>query len=286
LESAGPNAEQIEYWNALAGRTWVTFQPFIDLQLNPLGQRVMERLAIAARERVLDVGCGCGCCSLELAHRVGPAGTVTGVDLSTVMLERAREAARAAGLTNVHFENADAQTHGFSSASFDVLFSRFGVMFFRDPVAAFTNLHGALRPGGRLGFVTWQGLQRNVWMHVPLHAALPHLPPQPAPDPAAPGPFAFADPDRMRNILTRAGFAALQIEPLHETLSIGGSQSLDQTVAILLRIGPLGRALGEATDEVRARVAGSVRQAVAPFLTPDGVRMPAAAWLVTARQPG
>lgn len=285
LEPTGANAEQIQYWNALAGQKWVAFQAVIDLQLDPLGQRVMERLAIAVGERVLDVGCGCGSCSVELARRVGPTGTVTGIDLSTVMLERAREAARDAGLAHVHFENADAQTHRFRSAGFDVAFSRFGVMFFSDPAAAFTNLREALRPGGRVGFVCWQALQHNAWMHIPLDAALPFLPPQPPPEPNAPGPFAFADAQRVRDILTRAGLVAVQIDAQHETLSIGGGRSLDETVAVLLQIGPLGRALGEAADEVRARVAETVRDAVKPFVTLQGVRMPSAAWVVTARRP-
>jgi SAM-dependent methyltransferase len=285
LEPAGPNAEQIQYWNELAGQKWVALQPLLDTQLSPLGQRVMERAGVASGERVLDVGCGCGNSTLDLARRVGPAGTVTGIDISTVMLERARQAAREAGVTQVRFENADAQTHCFSPGSFDVLFSRFGVMFFIDPAAAFANLRDALRPGGRVGFVCWQGLQRNPWMHVPLRAALPHIPPPPLPAPDAPGPFAFADADRVRDILSGAGFTALNIEALNEPLSVGGGQNLDETANFLVHIGPLGRLLRDAEDDVRARVAESVRDAIAPFATPEGVRMPSAAWLVTGQRP-
>ncbi|MBP1685220.1 MAG: SAM-dependent methyltransferase [Deltaproteobacteria bacterium] len=285
LLPTGPNAQQIQYWNDLAGRKWATYQSSIDAQLAPLGQQTMDRLAIAAGERVLDVGCGCGNTTLELARRVGPTGKVTGIDISTPMLELAREAARAAGVDHVRFENADAQTFAFSTCSVAVVFSRLGVMFFDDPVAAFANLRKALRPGGRIGFVCWQELRRNVWMHVPLEAASPYLPPQPPLEPNLPGPFAFADPGRVRELLTRAGFVALRIEALHETLAIGGQQGLDEAVGLLLQIGPLGRALVDVVGEVRARVAESVRDAVAPFLTPLGVRMPAAAWIVTAAQP-
>ncbi|MFI5394146.1 MAG: class I SAM-dependent methyltransferase [Candidatus Binatia bacterium] len=285
LEPVGPNAEQIQYWNELAGQKWVAFQPLLDAQLSPLGRRTMERAGVASGERVLDVGCGCGNSTLDLARRVGSAGAVTGIDISTVMLERARQAAGEAGVTQARFENADAQTHRFPPSSFDVLFSRFGVMFFTDPAAAFANLRQALRPGGRVGFVCWQGLQHNPWMRVPLSAALPHIPPPPLPAPDAPGPFAFADVDRVRAILTRAGFTVLNIEALNESLSVGGGRDLDDTASFLVHIGPLGRLLRDAEDDVRARVAESVRDAIAPFATPQGVRMPSAAWVVTAQRP-
>ncbi len=177
LEYTGPNAEQIQYWNEQRGRAWVAQQELIEAQLAPLGRHAMDRAAIAAGERVLDVGCGCGQTTLELARRVGPRGSVLGADISSVMLGRARELAGAAGATNVRFEEADAQTHAFPPAGFDVLFSRFGVMFFADPRAAFANLRTALRPGARVAFVCWQALPLNPWMAVPLAAALQHFQP-------------------------------------------------------------------------------------------------------------
>src|SRR5262249_38336345 len=149
---------------------------------------------------VLDVGCGCGDSTVDLARRVAPDGTVVGMDISAVMLERARQTAREQGV-NARFEHADAQTHAFAPASFDVLFSRFGVMFFADPTAAFANLRSALRPGGKLAFVCWQSLAENPWMLVPLGAAFQIIPPPPMPAPDAPGPFAFADQSRVRSIL-------------------------------------------------------------------------------------
>jgi len=285
LEPMAANAQQIQYWNDLAGRKWVAYRPLLDAQLGPLGQHAMGRLGIATGERALDVGCGCGSTTLELARRVGPTGKVTGIDISTPMLNLARDAARAAAVSYVQFENADAQTHGFPSGSIDIVFSRFGVMFFDDPVAAFANLRAALRPGGRIGFVCWQQLRRNAWMHVPLDAAAPYLPPQPPPVPHVPGPFAFADPARIYDVLSRAGFAAVCIEALQESLAIGGQLSVEDTVGLLLQIGPLGRAMTDVVGELRARVAQSVHDAVAPFLTPVGVRMPAAVWLVMAARP-
>src|SRR5206468_8372770 len=148
LEASGPNAEQIRYWNETAGPKWTAFQQVLDEQLGALGRRAMDRAGVARRERAIDVGCGCGDTTIELGRRVGPQGTVVGIDLSAPMLERAATQARAAQLANVRFENADAQTHRFAPGQCDLVFSRFGVMFFADPVTAFMNLCVALRPGG------------------------------------------------------------------------------------------------------------------------------------------
>ena len=278
------NAEQIRYWNEAAGPKWVAFQKVIDAQISPLGEQVMDRAGIAPGERVSDVGCGCGDMTIALGRRVGPAGRVLGIDVSAPMLERAAETARAAGVANVRLENADAQTHRLSPSAFDVVYSRFGVMFFTDPVAAFTNLRAALRPGGRLAFVCWQALPENPWLFVPLRAAAQHLtlPPPPAPD--APGPFAFADPERVRGILARAGFGDIVLEELHTTLTLGGGGTVDQAVRFLTEgVGPVSGVLREADPAVRPTVAAAVRAAIAPFHTPEGVRMGSAAWIVTAR---
>ena len=278
------NAEQIRYWNDTAGPKWVAFQKVIDAQIGPLGEQAMDRTGIAPGERVIDVGCGCGDTTIVLGRHVGPAGRVLGIDVSAPMLERAAETARAAGVTNVRFENADAQTHRLSPSAFDVVYSRFGIMFFTDPVAAFTNLRAALRPGGRLAFVCWQALPENPWLFVPLRAAAQHLtlPPPPAPD--APGPFAFADPERVRGILTRAGFDEIVLEELRTTLTLGGGGTLDGAVRFLTEgVGPVSGVLREADPAVRPTVAAAVRAAIAPFHTPEGVRMGSAAWIVTAR---
>jgi SAM-dependent methyltransferase len=277
-----PNAEQIRYWNE-TGPKWVSFQQPVDAQLRPLGRQTMERAGIAAGERVIDVGCGCGGTTIELGERVGPAGLVLGVDISAPMLERAAATARAAGLANVRFENADAQIHRLSPGAFDVVYSRFGIMFFTDPVAAFANLRAALRTGGRLAFVCWQAALENPWLLVPLQAAAQHLtlPPPPAPD--APGPFAFADPERVRGILARAGFDRIALEDVRMPLMLGGGGALDEAVRILTEgIGPVSGALREADPALRPAVAAAVRAAIAPFHTPEGVRMGSAAWIVTA----
>lgn len=284
LPLEGPNAEQITYWNQHAGPTWVAVQAAIDQQLRPLGRQAMERAALRAGLRVLDVGCGCGDTSIELASRVAPGGEVLGVDISAPMLTRATQQAKAAKAANVRFEIADAQISDFPSAPFDVVFSRFGVMFFADPTVAFTNLRGALREGGQLAFVCWQSMMGNPWMTVPMAAALQHLPPPPIPEPGAPGPFAFADPDRVRGILTAAGFRDVALEPVQMTLSVGGGQDLDATVEFLLRMGPTARALRDADDpELEPLVAAAVKEALRPYETGAGVQMDSASWIVTAK---
>jgi len=280
----GPNAEQRRYWNEQAGPRWVASQTLLDRQLEALGRLAMDRARVAGGEAVLDVGCGCGASALELARRVGPRGRVPGVDLSAPMLEVARRRAADERLAHLAFEQADAQTHPLPEARFQLVYSRFGVMFFADPVAAFANLRAALAPGGRIAFVCWQSLGQNPWMAVPLGAIAEHvaLPPPPAPD--APGPFAFADRARVERILADAGFAGVGHEEVSETLTIGGTGSLDEAVAFLLQLGPAGALLRDAEPATRERAAAAVREAIAPHHGPEGVRMPSAAWVVTARR--
>ncbi len=273
------NAAQIDYWNALAGQTWVAFHDQLDRQLEPLGLAAMELLAPAPGERILDIGCGCGHTTVALAERLGPTGQATGVDISRPMLEVGRARPVSQGLAAMAFLESDAQQDDLGQGQWDGVFSRFGVMFFSDPVAAFANLRRSLRPGGRLAFVCWRPFVENDWMRVPMMAALPLLaPPAPA-DPTAPGPFAFADPERVMGILKDAGFAEMAITPFDTR--IGGS-GLDQTVALTLKVGPLGSALRESPDLAQP-VAAAVRTALEPYDTPEGVLMPAAVWLVSAR---
>jgi ubiquinone/menaquinone biosynthesis C-methylase UbiE len=283
LDTTGPNAEQIRYWTETAGPKWVRMEALLEAQIAPFGAAAMDRAALISGERVLDVGCGCGATSFELARRVGTEGLVLGVDISEPMLGRARERAAGSEMATVRFALADAQTHRFARDTFDALFSRFGVMFFTDPGAAFTNLRAALRPGGRLAFVCWQSLQQNPWMLLPLMAAAQHIALPPPPAPGEPGPFSFADAERVRAILARAGFADVALEPLEMTLSVGGGGALEQAVEFLLEMGPAGAALREAGPAARPAVAAAVREVLAPFATPEAVRMASAAWIVTAR---
>jgi SAM-dependent methyltransferase len=285
MESSGPNAEQIAYWND-RGKQWVAVNDMLDAMIGPLGRHALDRARVAPGETVLDVGCGCGDTTLELARRVGPSGRVHGVDISAPMLARARERAQQAGASQITFEQADAQTHAFAPATFDLVFSRFGVMFFVDPRAAFANLRGALRPGGRLAFVCWQAFPQNSWMAVPLMAAAPHvkLPAPPAPD--APGPFSFGDDQRVRSILSDAGFANVTVDALQEPVTLAGSGGLDAAVEFAVTgVGPLAAALREAGPAAATPVRAAIREALAPYTTGDSVRLPSAAWVVSTRRP-
>lgn len=284
MDAAGPNAEQITYWNDEFAKRWVAEQEALDRQLEPFGQKVLDALPVGTGDRVLDVGCGCGATSLALARRVGPTGRVVGVDVSAPMLERARERARDAGLGHLEFLNADAQIHAFPPAGFDALCSRFGVMFFIDPIAAFTNLARALRPGAGVAFVCWQPLDRNPWMAVPMMAAAQQVPFPPPPGPDAPGPFAFRDRDRVRGILETAGFVQVAHESFEPELRLGGTNEIDDAVRFVMQLGPVSAALREAGGDAATRVRDAIRDALRPFHGPDGVRMASAAWVVSARR--
>jgi ubiquinone/menaquinone biosynthesis C-methylase UbiE len=277
------NQEQLRYWNEQGGPRWVQRQQQLDAQIHQLGLVAMQQAGIQQGARVLDVGCGCGQTSLELAEIVGPSGSVLGIDLSQPMLARARERRDERKLTNLEFLHADAQTHRFERGYFDVVYSRFGVMFFENPVAAFTNLRSAVRPDGRLCFVCWQALEKNEWARVPLMAATKHVPPPAPVSPDAPGPFAFANPDRLRLILATAGFTNINIDPHETTLTMGGAATVDEAVDFLMEIGPITRLLGDAGTDVRARVVEELRTALTPYAAPGGVGMSGAAWIVYAR---
>jgi len=273
------NAGQIAYWNADAGEHWASLQEYLDAQLEAHGDQAMQALAPAQGERILDVGCGSGQTSVALGQVVGPGGAVTGLDISRPLLQAARRRAEAAGAANVSFVEADAQVHAFAPASFDALFSRFGVMFFADPPAAFANIRRALKPGARLAFVCWRTPAENPFMALPFAAAAALLPPVAPPVPGAPGPFAFADQARVRDILASAGFREVELTAYDR--KIGGGD-LEQTVAVSLGMGLLGRALIENPDK-RPLVIEPVREALQPHVGDDGiVRLDSASWIVTA----
>jgi len=279
--AVSPNAAQCEYWNAVAGETWAQFQESLDRQIEPLGLAGIGVLQPVPGEHIIDIGCGCGQTPLALAARVAPSGSVVGIDLSRPMLEVARRRPRPAANLHVDFRQLDAQNGDIGRGVFDAAFSRFGVMFFSDPVAAFRNIRASLKPGGRLVFVCWRPLAENPWMLSPLQAALPFIPPVAPPDPTAPGPFAFADAGRVRSILSDAGFVAVRINPFDARI---GSGDLEQSLKLALRVGPLGRALRE-HPELSGKVTGAVREVLSKYLTPGGVLMPSAVWIVRAQNP-
>ncbi len=277
------NEEQITYWNEKAGPKWVALQERLDAQLDPFGRAVFDQIGLRPGERVLDIGCGCGATTLEAAARVSPSGAATGADISRPMLERARERAKAGAVANVSFIEADAQVFAFTPGEFDATISRFGVMFFADPAAAFANIRRALKPGGTLCFICWRPMMENPWVLIPLQAAAKHIELPPPPEPGAPGPFAFADAERVRGILNSAGYANVQIDKHDARLSIGGTKNLDKSVESAMDIGPVSSLLMDKDDTIRQKVRDSIREALEPLLTPNGVIMDWAAWIVSAR---
>ena len=277
IEASGPNEAQIEYWNSWMGERWVQNQEDLDQLLAPLSEAAINATALQEGERVLDVGCGCGTTSLVMADR---GAIATGIDVSRPMLEHART--RAEGRSNPEFVLADAALHEFNG-DFDLLFSRFGVMFFVEPVAAFANLRSALRSGGRVCFVCWQPADRNPWVSVPMAAVLPFLPPSEPVDPRAPGPFAFGDADYVSDILTQAGFDDVQAAPLERPLSLGQNATI--AAEFVTRIGPVSRVLVDLDEARRNELVAEVRTTLSPYERAEGVALGAACWIVTAVNP-
>jgi len=278
--SAFPNAKQREAWNSATGKRWLERHEAVDRRLAPLGRQAMDRADIKPGERILDVGCGCGETAFELADRIGASGFVTGVDISGLLIETGRKRAQELAAANVRFEEGDAQTFPFPARGFDLVFSRFGIMFFDDPEAAFQNLAKALRPGGRLSFVCWPAPGENPLMRIPIAAASRHVT-LPAPsEPDAPGPFAFADPERVRRILSRAGFVEVETDRVIEKVG-GGTR--DETARLLLELGPLGPILEEVDQKTRDAILEDIRTALGSFESSGRAWIDAVAWLVTAR---
>jgi SAM-dependent methyltransferase len=251
---AQDNTAQIAYWNDNAAVTWTTFQEGLDELFQPLTAIALAAAAPAAGETVIDIGCGCGATVLALADRVGPTGKVIGLDISEPMSARARQRIAAANLTNAQVVVSDAAIHTFPPAGADLLFSRFGVMFFADPAAAFANLHRAMRPTGRLLCAAWRPLAENPWFSVPQQAAAALLPPQPPSDPTAPGPFALANHDRTAQVLRDAGWHDVKLTRQDAPMRFAPAGQVQQATDFATRVGALSRMLADQSPETRARV--------------------------------
>ncbi len=276
-----PNAEQIEFWNDVQGDKWVRLQDRTDAMLQPVGHAAIERLALSPGERVLDVGCGCGTTTMELAERVGSGGSALGADISRPMLAHATKRAAASG-SIASFLEADAQTHDFGEASFDAVFSRVGVMFFKSPGAAFANLRRAVKPGGRLTFACWRDKSDNPWLVTAMKIAGKYVELPPPPEVGEPGPFAFADESHARPIVEGAGWTDVAFER-HDTKLHLGSDAEDAT-KFIMQMGPASPLVAEADEKTQAAIFADLRAAFAHHAGPDGVRMEASIWIVTANQ--
>jgi len=274
------NADQIAYWNGPGAQHWVDRQQMQDVVLAPISEILLDRAGVGAGERVVDVGCGCGALAISLAQKVGATGHVLGIDISALMLERARQIAPAA--LPVSFALADATVYPFEPASFDLLVSRFGVMFFADPALSFANLKRALRPSGRLAFACWRDARENPFFMAPLQAVYKHAPKLPQLGPEDPGPFSFASEQRVRRVLSEAGFQGIAMEACNLSLDIAVGRGLDVAVQSTLEIGPAARALAEQPPAVIAAATKSIREALVPFANGQGILLPASIWIVTA----
>jgi SAM-dependent methyltransferase len=275
---------QVAYWSGAGGETWLKGAARTEAALAPLGECAIAAAKVRPGERIIDIGCGTGPTTLALARAAAPDGRVLGCDISPVLTDEASRRALAAGVTNLRFASGDASTYPFESGAADLLFSRFGVMFFGDPAAAFRHLNGALKPEGRLVFLVWRPFKENGWAFVPFAAAGPLLPQMPRPAPDEPGPFSFGDPARPRALLTQAGFTDITIDRIDATVSLSRG-GLDEAVDQAVELGPLRRLLADVTDDVRARAVDAVRAALAKHLTHEGISLPAACWLIRARNP-
>jgi len=273
------NQAQIDYWNGAQGERWARYQAVMDRTLADSAEAALALAKPQPDERVLDIGCGSGGTTLLLAEAVGPGGAVTGVDVSQPMLALARNRAQA---KNIRFIEADAATHLFA-AEFSLIFSRFGVMFFVDPVAAFANIRNAAGKDARLAFICWRAVTENEWASLPYSIASAFLPEQPAVDPNAPGPFAFADADRTRGILETAGYSGVRIEPFQGYMNLGHApaEAAFQSTSLM---GPTSRALRGVDDATRARVMDAITDALTGLETGGNeIRLGTACCLVSAR---
>lgn len=274
------NADMLAFWDGHGGHTWVARQRHTDTSLSEVTAALLEFAAPCPGERVLDVGCGCGAPTLEFARAVGTAGSVAALDISGPMLAEARARAAAADITNVDWQQADPACTVLDE--FDLLTSAFGTMFFGDPVAAFSNMRRAAAAGARLAIVCWRALPENPWMGVPMEAVARHLPPRPPPVPNAPGMFAFAQTERVTEILTAAGWASPRFEALDVELDIAAGRGLDEAVIQSTQIGAVNSWLRDQPGDIKALAIASLREALEPYATETEVRLPAALWLIAS----
>jgi ubiquinone/menaquinone biosynthesis C-methylase UbiE len=279
------NTEQIDDWNGEQGRRWAAYQQGIDVMVEPFAEAALQAAAAVPGEQVLDIGCGCGGSTLTLARSVAPGGRVLGVDISRPMLQVAQQLVGAYPGLDFSFAEADASQAALPEAQ-DLLHSRFGLMFFADPVAGLRHLGERLRPGGRCAFVCWRAPRDNPWAMAPLVAARKALGIDPPPaDPLMPGPFAFADGQRLHSLLQQAGFEAIELQRLDAPVSLGASTA--EAAQQCLRMGPVSRLAREAGAAQEPRVLDAVERALRAHAEADGsVRLGGSTWVVHARRGG
>jgi ubiquinone/menaquinone biosynthesis C-methylase UbiE len=276
------NAAQIEFWNSVAARAWADQYARMDRAVAAITKELLEMAAPQPGERVLDIGCGAGTTVLELARRVGPSGNVLGADVSEPSVARARERIAAAGLRHAEAVVADASVHPFAPDAFDLAFSRFGVMFFRDPVAAFANVRRAMKPSGRLALAVFRAARKELWPSASLEAVRHLLPPIPTPGPEEPGPYSWADPARVHRILEGAGFSGVSLSPFDPVIPLAGPSGEAEATDFVMAMGPLMRVLPSLSAAQREKVRETLGTYFKGHTTPQGVVLQAEIWVVRA----
>lgn len=278
------NEQQTEFWSGTGGEYWVANQQQMDTMLSPLGDKALEKIDLARVTRLLDVGCGTGTTTLDIAALLSSDGRATGADLSVPMTVYARERAADQGASNVDFMQCDIQTDPFEAQSFDAAFSRFGVMFFDDPILGLSHIHKALKPASPFAFVCWQAPSHNLWHSLAIKIARKYIDIPAPPSPQAPGPFAFADRDYLVSIIEAAGFSDIEIEPHEQEIELFAGMDIPTAAQNYARINPtIAAFLGDAGAADVAALIDDLAENLAPFHDGHGLRLPSATWIVSAK---
>ena len=278
------NKNQKDFWSGKGGDIWVERQNAMDTMLNPLGEAALNKLNFNEEENVLDIGCGCGHTTLNIAKRIGPSGNVTGLDISEPMLKRAKETAVEMSITNTSFKCVDVQTENLGDQIYSSAFSRFGVMFFEDSVAAFKNINKSLISGGYLSFVCWQSPAVNPWQSLFIQEVKKYLD-LPSPPPRSPGPFAFMESEYVSSILEESKFQDIKIEGHEAEVNMFSGRSLSDSVKDYISINPVvTQMLKESSENQIAEIVNSGIEAFSPYYSEKGLIFLSATWLVTARK--
>lgn len=286
IESAETFSEYVEFWNDTLAKKFDRFREILMNGLSYHSRVPLEKLTVEPGSKIVDVGCGWGDTAIELARKTGPEGSVLGLDCVEQFLETARREAESAGVGNVRFLTADVERHPFEP-EFDLCFSRFGMMFFENPVAAMRNIRSGLRPGGELKFIVWRTIDDNPWLGMGKQIVLQYLdPPGDDARTCGPGPFSMADTEQVAKQLEIAGFEEVEFERNDGPVTVG--ESPEDAVDFQLALGPAGEIFREAGAEAerqRSRIQEALREAFAPYETDDGIVMPSSSWTISARKP-
>ena len=277
------NQEQKEFWNEKKGDIWVSLEHNIDKMLGPLGDQAIKILKPKVGEKILDIGCGTGSTSQTLSNLVGESGLVTGIDISKPILNFAIKKKESKKIKNINFIQADAQNHQFSNSNYNAIFSRFGVMFFEDPIAAFKNIKKSLVRNGRLTFVCWSNREENDWINLSSNVASQFLELPPKANPKDPGPFAFEDYFYIKEILIKAGWSNIKIKAYKKKIIIG--DTLDSAADFLSRMGPMSVPFENANEQTKEKVVSALKECYSKYFTPKGVEFHFSSWIVSALNP-